>query len=168
MYRIRQEGMGGYDVLVDPLGYAKAHWCLSFPTLCTKDNYQASMAYLQPSTIAPIQTPPVVTSPVGDPLTVPPADAAQAQALIDAQLAQQLQAWKDQNAATIAQTQANLDKAGTAYDMSCLVGSPVQNADGTWSCSLLPAGTNWLLYGGIAAGVLGLLMIRGQGERSGR
>lgn len=83
------------------------------------------------NTYAPVQAPPVATSPTGPGLTVPPASGADAQATIDALIAQQNQAWKDQNAATMAQTSANLKAQAQSM---CPGETLVDNGDGTWSC----------------------------------
>jgi hypothetical protein len=181
MYRVRQsEGLGSCT-FPNNLSEAKAQWCLQFPSLCSTATYKAAVALCSPDTTLPQLTGPTSHLAVGEglstvPVPYPCSDGSLAtaaancpafSAAVDAVIADQQTAWDAANRAAMAAAQAHLDAIGTAQGQECLVGSPVQNADGTWSCSRLP-GTNWLLYGGIAAGVLALLMIRGQGERRGR
>ena len=164
-YRIRRRGFG---VLNPTAGTAldcgltaggvfnKACWCLSWPSLCSAADYQAAYALANPGVYAPIQAPPTVQAPAGSAITVPPASGADAQATIDAVLAQQEAAAQAQNAATMQQTAANLQAAAQTQ---CPGATLVQNADGSWSC---PTSTNWLLYGAIAlAAVFGLSMLGG-------
>ena len=139
--------------------FKKECWCLEYPSLSSSSDYVAARALADPSVYAALQAPPVVGAPTG---STPPADAAQAQAQIDEILAQQLAAWKAQNAATLAETQANLDRiASEQPQVTCFFGTATQAEDGTWSCG----GTNWLLYGGIALGVFALVAIGGGSPR---
>ena len=139
--------------------FKKECWCLEYPSLCSSSDYVAARALADPSVYAALQAPPVVGSPAG---STPPADGAQAQAEVDAILAQQLAAWKAQNAATLAQTQANLDQVASEQPITCFLGNAVQGEDGTWTCS---SGPNWLLYGGLALGVFALVAIGGGSPR---
>ena len=165
-YRVRRRGFG--DVLNPMAGTAldcgffaggifnPACRCLSFPSTCSASDYAAAYALAHPSVYAPIQAPPTVQAPAGSALTVPPASGADAQATIDAVLAQQEAAAQAQNAATMQQTAANLQAAAQTQ---CPGATLIQNADGSWSC---PTSTNWLLYGAIAlAAVFGLSMLGG-------
>lgn len=126
MYRSIFQGMG--DVLNPTAGTAldcglfafgvfkPECWCLSYPSLCSKSDYTAAYTLAHPEVIAPIQAPPTVGAPAGSELTVPPASGQAAQQTVDELLAQQAADWQAQNAATIAQTQANLDQVGAQYD----------------------------------------------------
>jgi hypothetical protein len=172
MYRLRKRGMG--DVL-DPTSsgalkcglfaggvFNKACWCLEWPSLCGSADYVAAKVLADPSLIAAIQAPPTVGAPTGAALTTPPANAADAQAEVDAILAQQLADWNAQNAATIAQTKANLDQVAQNQPITCFFGTATQADDGTWSC--VSSSTNWLLYGALAVGVLALVSMGGGGS----
>jgi hypothetical protein len=116
----RFSGMGDGDIGMCSAwagGYLKkACWCLAFPSLCSKDTYAASVMLHNPENIAPVQSPPVVGSPSGAPLTVPPSSGEVAQQTVDDLLAQQARDWQAQNAATIADTQGNLDRINESYD----------------------------------------------------
>ena len=90
-------------------------WCLDFPSLCSQADYTAAYEMAHPETIAPVQAPPPVGSPVGSALIVPPASGESAQQTIDALLTQQMKAWKAQNQATMADTQAAIDAVGKQY-----------------------------------------------------
>ena len=132
--------------------FNKACWCWMFPALCTTAEYQATVGLMYPEeTYAPIQTPPVVGAPTGAALTVPPASGQQAAQTIDELLAQQETAWQAQNAATMAETQRNLDAIAAGKDGD---GSPT------------PSPTNWWLWIGVAAvGVFALATLGGGSPR---
>jgi len=127
--------------------FKKECWCLDHPTWCSQSDYIAARALADPSVYDTLKEPPVVGAPSGTALTVPPVNGDQANATIDVIIAEQNQAWKDQNAASMAQTQANLDQFGQDY----------QN---------LTSGTNWLLYGVLAAvGLVALVSVGGGSPR---
>lgn len=127
--------------------FRKECWCMSWPSLCSQADYVASRALADPSVYAALQAPPVVGAPTGSALTVPPASGAEAQAQVDAIIAQQQAAWDAQNSATMGQTQSGLDQFA---------------ADFTAATS----GTNWMLYGVLAiVGVFALVSVGGGSAR---
>jgi hypothetical protein len=166
MYRVRQQsGLGDSSpqcgvLAINDVSTAKACWCLSWPSLCSTESYQAAMALIHPDLVyGTMPTPPphaavgagLSTTPVPYPcsdgsLATSAANCPAFSAAVDTVIADQQTAWNAQNAAYMAGVQSNLDQVAASQ----------------------AGGTNWLLYGGIAAGVLVLLMIRGQGERRGR
>lgn len=130
--------------------FKKECWCLDFPSLCSSADYQAAYALAHPEVYAAVQSPPTVGSPSG---SLPPASGVDAQAIIDAIIAQQKATQDAQASATMAQTAANLKQAAQTQ---CPTATLIDNGDGTFSC---PPGTNWWLIGGLAAGVLVLMRV---------
>ena len=124
--------------------FNKACWCLSWPSLCSDSDYRAAYALAHPEVYATLQPPPTVGSPGGGALSTPPASGAEAQVVVDDLIAQQNTAWQAQNAATLAQTQANLDAI------------PVPSSSFSMPLWL------WLAIG---AGVLGLAAVGGGSPR---
>ena len=99
---------------------------------------------LEPSPVAP---PP---APTGEALTLPPASGAQAQALVDQLLNQQLQ---DQQA---------LNAAGVQSSWVDRLSSTAVSAGESISA---PGGMSWLLWGALALGVFALVAVSGGGPR---
>jgi hypothetical protein len=137
------------------LSEAKAQWCLTFPALCSTATIQAANALCSPDlVISPIMQPPAVPavgaglSPLPAPypcsdgsLATAAANCPAYSAAVDSVIAQQQIAWQAQNAATMADTQANLDAIAAANPS-----------------------TNWLLYGALAIGVVALVSMGGGGS----
>lgn len=164
MYRFSpSRGMG--DVLDSQAGTAldcgffgggvfrKSCWCLEFPSLCSKSDYQAAVTLAHPENIAPIQAPPVVGAPSGDLLTTPPESGAAAQQTVDDLLAQQARDWLAQNVQTMQDTQANLDRSAAVYDQ----------AAASSSFSLGGVSWYWWLAGGL--GMFALVSMGGGSPR---
>jgi hypothetical protein len=146
--------------------FNKACWCASFPSLCSSADYVATKALEDPSVYNTLMQPPVVGAPTGAALTLPPASGADAAATENALLSQQILDWQAQDRASLAQTQANLDQLAQSQPPFCPFSTPVQAADGSWSCG--GGSTNWLLYGAIAvAAVLTLSSLNFSGAPRG-
>jgi hypothetical protein len=166
MYRVRSRGLGSC-AFPNNLSEAKAQWCLTFPALCSTATIQAATALCSPDqVISPILQPPghpavgAGLSPVAVPYPCSDGSLATAasncpaySAAVDASIADQQIAWQVQNAATLAETQANLDAINAANPPTCLFGTATQAADGTWSCGGLSGIPTWLWIGlaGVAA-----------------
>lgn len=157
MYRIRsQAGMG--DILNPTAGTAlncglfaggvfkKECWCLEYPSLCSEADYVASRALADPSVYAALQAPPVVGAPTGAALTTPPASGEQAQAQVDAILAQQVSDWQAQNMGTMQQTQSGLDQFAADFQAAT-------------------SGISWWLIGALGLGVFALVTVGGGSPR---
>jgi hypothetical protein len=171
-YRVRR-GLSSCAV-PNNLSEAKAQWCLTFPALCSTATIQAATALCSPEVISPILQPPAVAA-VGAGLSTqqvpyPCADGSLATAAancpaysgaVDAVIAQQQTAWQAQNAATIAETQANLDAINAANPPFCLFGTATQADDGSWSCGGLGAIPTWVWIG--LAGVAAFAMVSAGG-----
>ena len=130
--------------------FNKACWCASFPSLCSSADYVATKALEDPSVYNTLMQPPTVGAPTGAALTLPPASGADAAATENALLSQQILDWQAQDRASMAQTQSNLDALAKSQPPFCLLSTPVQAADGSWSCG--GGSTNWLLYGATSGG----------------
>jgi hypothetical protein len=165
---------------IDTTSELKACWCINFPALCSTASIQAAQALVNPGqVISPIKEPPAVPA-VGAGLSTTPApypcsDGSLATAAtncpaysgaVDAVIAQQQIAWQAQNAATVGDTQANLDAIAAANPPWCLSGTATQADDGTWSCpSLIPSIPNWLLYGLLGLGAFAMVTSGGGSPR---
>jgi hypothetical protein len=182
MYLATNRGLGGSvtgtrvncanPLTIDTLSEAKACWCLQFPALCSTATIQAAQALINPDqVISPILEPPHVPAVSAGTSTAqvpyPCSDGSLATAAtncpayngaIDAVIAQQQQAWKDQNAATIAETQANLDAINAANPPWCLSGTATQAEDGTWSC---PSPLGIPTWAWLAIAVVGAVALSG-------
>jgi hypothetical protein len=156
------------------LSEAKAQWCLTFPALCSTATIQAATMLCSPDqVISPILQPPPVAAVAGalstTPAPYPCSDGSLATAAtncpayssaVDSVIAQQQVAWQEQNAATMAQTQANLNAINDANPPTCFLGTPTQADDGTWTCSGLGGIPTWVW---IAAVGIGAFAIAGSG-----
>ena len=174
-----KRGMGSCAV-PNNLSEAKAQWCLTFPALCTTATIQAATALCSADqVISPTLAPPAVPA-VGAGLSTTPApypcsDGSLATAAtncpaysgaVDAVIAAQQAAWQAQNAATVADTQANLDAIAAANPPWCLSGTATQADDGTWACpALIPNIPNWLLYGLLGLGAFAMVASGGGSPR---
>lgn len=156
MYRLRNRGIG--DVLNPTAGTAldcglfaggvfnKACWCLQWPSLCSQADYVAARALADPSVYAAIQQPPPVGAPTGAVLTTPPASGEQAQAQVDAILAQQVADWQAQNMGTMQQTQSGLDQFAADFKVAT-------------------AGISWWIWLAGGLGVFALVAVSGGSPR---
>jgi hypothetical protein len=176
-YRFKR-GFGACTIFANNTSEAKAYFCLTFPKLCSTADIQAANALCSPDqVISPILQPPAVAA-VGGALSTLPggpypcSDGSMATAAtncpaysgaVDAVIAQQQTAWQAQNAATIAETQANLDAINAANPPFCLFGTATQADDGTWSCGGLAGIPTWVWFG--LAGVAAFAMVRPGGRR---
>jgi hypothetical protein len=88
--------------------FSKACWCLSFPSLCSSETYQAAYALAHPEVYTPIPPAPGLPAVSGAYSSTPESTAQ-----YDAEVAQAWDQWKlqadTQNQAAIDQTAANLE-----------------------------------------------------------
>jgi hypothetical protein len=100
----------------------------------------------------------VAPAPTGSALTLPPASGEEAQALVDAQLAAQLEAQKKANAAGV--TSGWIDSAASGVvDTSASIGDSISNTLQN------PFGVSWLVWGAIGIGVFALVVGGGGSAR---
>jgi hypothetical protein len=176
LYRLRSRGGLGSCASPNNLSEAKAQWCLTFPALCSTATIQAATALCSPElVISPILQPPphpavgAGLSPIPAPypcsdgsLATAATNCPEYSAAIDASIADQQRSWQAQNAATMAQTQANLDQINAANPPFCLLGTATQAADGSWACpSGLPSIPTWAWFA--LAGVAAFAMVSAGG-----
>lgn len=95
---------------------AKYAWLLSQGSVTAEQVVRPAAVY------TPTPMPPTVKAPTGEVLTTPPASGEEAQAQVDALIAQQMREWQAANAAHMAEVDKKANPANTFWPILILLG----------------------------------------------